>query len=53
MSNIDKEGIIIITISFAITVLIILCIRYFKCSNNNDFSTMSKDINQERMKLIT
>ncbi len=52
MSNIDKEGIIIIAISLVITIAIILCIKYFKCDKKNDFSIISKKINQEKVQLL-
>jgi len=51
MSAIDKDGIIIISLSLLLTILIIVCIKYFKCSNN-DFSKISKTINQEKVQLI-
>ncbi len=55
MSNIDKEGIIIIAISLVITIAIILCIKCFKCfkcDKKNDFSIISKKINQEKVQLL-
>ncbi len=53
MSNIDKQGIIIIIVSLLLTILIIICVKYFKCDKKNDFSTISKTINQEKLNLLT
>lgn len=47
MSNIDKEGILIIIISLLITILFIMCIKcyYYKKSNQNEFNQISKTLN--------
>ena len=48
MTNIDKEGIIIIIISLVITILIIIIIKFsnINCKNNN-FASISRKINYE------
>ncbi len=48
---INKETSIIIVISLLITFVIILLIKYLKCTNK-DFSNISKTINQEKVQLI-
>jgi hypothetical protein len=58
MSNIDKEGIVIIVISLAITVVLLLCIKCYYSNSSNKFSKMSHTINNvnimnhERTRLI-
>ena len=58
MSNIDKEGIIIIVISFAISILFLLCIKCYYNYSSNKFAKMSQTINNmniinyERTRLI-
>ena len=63
MSNIDKEGIIVIIISVLITALFVLCIKcYYKHTDNNyktnNFGAISQSLNntnimnQEKARLI-
>ncbi len=53
MSDIDKDGIIIILVSLLLTILMVVCIKCVcvRCTNN-DFAIISKRINQERVQLI-
>jgi hypothetical protein len=54
MSNIDKEGIIIIAVSLLICILFVLCIKCFSCHSkpNNNFYTISQSLNNEKIRLI-
>ncbi len=58
MSNIDKEGIIIIVASILITLLFIICIKCYYKSKPNDFNQISQSLkninimNNERTRLI-
>ncbi len=45
MSNIDKEGIIIIVLSFFITALFVGCIKCYYKSKPNDFNKISQSLN--------
>ncbi len=53
MSNIDKEGIIIIVVSMLITLLFVMCIKcYYKQNHNskyNDFNIISQSLNNSNI----
>lgn len=55
MSNLDKEGIIIILVSILITLLFILCIKCYYKSKPNEFTQISQSLNNtnnEKTRLI-